>query len=292
MFSIATVSLLLIAIVSALFAYIQWNKSNELQKVLVESMHQHEKLRSKLHAQQSLSHELQVETAEKKKSQKTKAEKTQENLLKKLAQAKQELHDKELHLESIMETERAKSEHLRAEVRALTSQIVEIDEQKRVLKKELDSLHEQESLIKNAELNASELKESKEKLTHLTTQNKKLSNSVQRLESILKKVDPKETQKVKRKLRQYNMLFATMRGQKEMAEERTKNWERALVKTVDWIIKEKATDIEAPKNIGPKVGLALELIGEHLIEDGENTFDQPVISTSTVTPSTTPEHTI
>lgn len=86
-----------------------------------------------------------------------------------------------------------------------------------------------------------------------------------------KGADPIELKRLKRKIAQYDRLYASMKGLREMTEERNRNWEVALRKMSSWIIIEtkKVHPGNEPKEIGPLVGLALQIIGAQLIDDDE-----------------------
>lgn len=91
------------------------------------------------------------------------------------------------------------------------------------------------------------------------------------LEKRTKGADPVELKRLKRKIAQYDRLYASMKGLREMTEERNRNWEVALRKLSGWIIKENnlaASDVDT-RDIGPLVGQALSAIGAQLIDDNE-----------------------
>lgn len=84
-------------------------------------------------------------------------------------------------------------------------------------------------------------------------------------------IDPLELTKLKRRLHQTERLFASMRGLREMADERNHNWEVALRKLSHWILVQRGIEpTRIPDAIGPLVGQALQIAGGQLIDDGEN----------------------
>lgn len=86
----------------------------------------------------------------------------------------------------------------------------------------------------------------------------------------MRQADPEELRKLKRRIAQYERLYGSMRGLKEMTEERNRNWEVALKKLSLHILGERGLkDAEIPKNIGPLVAEALQAIGAQLIDDHE-----------------------
>ncbi|MBM4252317.1 MAG: hypothetical protein FJ146_10135 [Deltaproteobacteria bacterium] len=87
-------------------------------------------------------------------------------------------------------------------------------------------------------------------------------------EKAAKSGDPVELKRYKRKVAQYDRLYASMKGLRELSEERNRNWEVALSKLSLWILEEKGIT-PIPKAIGPLVGTALQSIGAQLITDIE-----------------------
>lgn len=103
---------------------------------------------------------------------------------------------------------------------------------------------------------------------------------LQTTKEILKTADPEQLKAARRRATQYEKLFSSMRGLRELADERNKNWEAALRKLSSWVIKHPAhaahaaapspkTDVTSTPSptgpLGPLVGQALELIGEQLV---------------------------
>jgi hypothetical protein len=117
------------------------------------------------------------------------------------------------------------------------------------------------------ERNDKEFAQLRDRLADVTEKYEKVKQDAKRMETILNKIDPKETARIKRKNKQYSQLFMIMKGQKELAEELSKNWELALKQTSAWIIKNHDSSMTVPERIGPLVGTALELIGGHLFDD-------------------------
>jgi myosin heavy subunit len=91
------------------------------------------------------------------------------------------------------------------------------------------------------------------------------------LEKRVSDADPVEMQRLKRKVAQFDRLYSSMKGLREMADERNRNWEVALRKLSAWIIKQRSGGRAGalPEAIGPLVGQALQVIGAQLIDDAE-----------------------
>jgi chromosome segregation ATPase len=86
-------------------------------------------------------------------------------------------------------------------------------------------------------------------------------------------INPREYDTLKRKVGQYELLYTGMKGQREMFEERSKNWEFALHRLATWILTSSPlatpSDPVLNEGIGPIVGEALHRIGSEIeIPDG------------------------
>ena len=95
---------------------------------------------------------------------------------------------------------------------------------------------------------------------------KRLEARNKKLTDILRKVDPEEARKNKRKAKQMEQLYNSMRGLRELSVERIQNWEVALRKLSEHILGHNPGQEPA---IGPLVGGALERIGETLVEESD-----------------------
>lgn len=87
---------------------------------------------------------------------------------------------------------------------------------------------------------------------------------------VVPEADPKELADLKRRLEHAEHLYVSMKGRREMADERNQNWEKALRLLAGSILKEGGDPRTLQqKNVGQIVGAALEKIGARLIEDDE-----------------------
>lgn len=195
----------------------------------------------------------------------------------KFAKIAKEQADQLEAMEAIVQQKDLKIEHLREENSALKNQLMSQDQE---LKVKLRAFKE--------ELEA----EFKEKAAKKETENQKTQKSVQKLEletealrkdldqarqknakltAILKKVQPDDLAKTKRKIKQMEQLYHSMKGLKELTDERNHNWEIALRKLSGHILKRSDSPHEP---IGELVGSALEAIGSRLVEDslGDEAF--------------------
>ncbi len=86
--------------------------------------------------------------------------------------------------------------------------------------------------------------------------------------------NPRDFDTLRRKVNQYETLYQGMKGLRDMAEERNKNWEIALKELSTWVLKSNPPGGTGLKDetilqsgIGPIVGEALKRIGAELIDD-------------------------
>lgn len=83
-------------------------------------------------------------------------------------------------------------------------------------------------------------------------------------------VNPRDFDTLRRKVSQYELLYNGMKSQRDMVDERNKNWESALERLTVWILTKSSVAIEndpvLAKGIGPMVGEALGRIGLSLMD--------------------------
>ncbi len=94
------------------------------------------------------------------------------------------------------------------------------------------------------------------------------------IERKAKDADPIELKKLKRKIAQYDRLYASMKGLREMSEERNRNWEVALRKLSAWVLESRGksygnSDLSPQAPIGPLVAKAMQSIGAQLLDENE-----------------------
>lgn len=164
-------------------------------------------------------------------------------------------------------------DNFKEQAHALTAQLKEIDAEKRELRLQAKDASEVASSKVRAELdklkakNRDLLSDVKEKSAELNKVERKFS----RLKEDSQKIEPTELKKMKRKLVQYSHFYMTMKGLKELAEERNDNWQTALKHLSRFIVNKEAPDFAATKpEIGPLVAKALTITGNDFgIQDDE-----------------------
>jgi chromosome segregation ATPase len=171
-------------------------------------------------------------------------------------------------------TAEARSENYRAQMDALTSQLAEATQEKRELRQQIETARrDQESRSnKNLDQFKQAAEEWKNKYNDLLSRQHKIEKKLSAAEKKLEDLKPDDIAKIRRRVKQYGKLYFIMRSKKEMAEERSQNWETALRQTATWILKDKLKlkDENIPTAIGPLVGATLELIQGSLVQDGDD----------------------
>ena len=165
-------------------------------------------------------------------------------------------------------------EHWEQQAQALTTQLRETIEEKKAKIKEMEAQvreglqHAQQKQKVPEEKSGDEAKKLRSELSEKDKEAKALGSRVKRLEEVLSKVNPEEIRRVKIKAHRMEQLYNSMKGLREMADERNQNWEVALRELAAYIIKKpEVTRDKHNMQIGPLVGEALEIAGVALVHD-------------------------
>ncbi len=243
-----------IALAAAFIGFYFWRRSGllslqleTLQKTLGQEKTSHAKRAEKI---SSLEAQLLAKDKELHNRIRERAdlEKNRELLAKELSQTQKLLKD------SVQSTEN-QVEHYKTQCETLLVQIRELDLENTQLKKST-----QEALI-----------EKETKLARHAASAGEETKKVQNLEAQLKQVQTRllEVQKehsesmefmnrLKRKTYQSDHLYKTIRGQKEMLEERLENWEKALRLLSLWVLNDRKKTISPNASLGEIVSAALD----------------------------------
>lgn len=149
-------------------------------------------------------------------------------------------------------------DHYRTQTEVLLTQIKELDFENVQLRKEQEKSLK-EIATEKREANQIHQEESKK----IRSSHARLESQVQALQTSLSEVQVREQkliqllQKIRRRVHQSDHLYKTIRGQKEMLEERNENWEKALRLLSFWILSDKKLTVDASINLGELVSKAL-----------------------------------
>jgi len=257
-----------LAAVMAGVAFLCWRKAMSYHVLLVESSQRFDALRHKLRKFEKDYANNCSQLLEKKQQLDISIKSNQElslswdekftNLSTSYDRAREDLSQKELKLD-----------HLTKQVEVMTSQLREADNIRRDLQEKISYAQKSESEASKevkTKLQA-ELKELKRKNHQLEGTTKSTQAAFDRIKRQAEKVGIDQLQANKRKLGHYKHLYQSMRGLREMADERNLNWERALRMLSGWVLSKDPKNLDQTIPLGTVVGDALEHIGEGLITD-------------------------
>lgn len=175
-----------------------------------------------------------------------------------------------------------KSDHLRTQVDALTQQLREADNLAKAAQSKVNQISRetQDQIGASRKRLEDDLREWQEKFRDLQGKHRSVQNQLNTLKRKVEEADINRIQDIKRKAVHYESLYKSMRGLREMSDERNKNWETALRMLSAWILRTRnsKTDVNTAA-LGPMVGEALDIIGERLVHD-EFSGRTPVTSPS------------
>lgn len=262
------------------FSFYFWRRSASLYALLVEGANRYEELRHRASAYEAKTKDQEGKVREfhQKALQADKAATEARSHSQELAKA---VAAKAQDLTYVTDKLERQKGYLEGLVEKQTEQIRTLENERQLLETSL-TVQQTEAVEKIEKLTL--LKDSQ--LTSFKEQLKSLKNdferSQQELHLVTKKVseaDPVEMKRLRRKISQYARLYITMKGLKELAEERSHNWEVALGKLSTWVIHQKqGPKAQIPKDLGPLIGTALKATGQQLIYDDE-VFDGEAVKT-------------
>lgn len=264
----------LVAVLAAGVAFYYWRRSANLYALLVEGANRYEDLRQR---------SVQLEQAAHSSEERHKSHREQ---VQRLNQAAEEARAKAAELARALEqkehTVRLVSEKLELQKGHLERQLAKAEAQLQTQASELEAVqskiaefHTYETSLK-AQVEAVRREAHRQAQAHaqeIALKERDWQNRAQELASAKASQESQaqvalELKRLKRKLAQYDRLYSSMKGLREMSEERNRNWEVALRKLATWIIETAGQgQVTPPDAIGPLVGQALQTVGAQLIDD-------------------------
>lgn len=163
-------------------------------------------------------------------------------------------------------------DHWREQNQVLTEQLSEAVREKKQIQEQAIALEKNLEKQTNAKTQQLEqkLSDSQDEYKKLRSELKRSHHRLEKLQAILKQVNPAETKRLRARLSRTEQLFKSMKGLRELAEERNQNWESAIRLMAGHILRQAKVDHKAP--IGPILGKALERIGVSLEEHAPEAF--------------------
>ena len=254
-----------VAFISLIYAMTSKKRLENLNALLSEAAERYQTARSDAQAAEVKLQKSRKDTADisARLTQLEKQKATKEQQLSTL----QKDHDKAL--EEVNEKLARLTDHSQAQQKALAEQLSEAIRDKHQALEQLNKLSSQKT-----NLSPKELKELESKLSQLSEEYKRIKSELNKAQhligkqnEVLKVANPKIVRKIQAKVSKLETLYASMKGLKDMSEERNQNWETAL-RYMAAHITQKDVDLTAP--MGAVVGPALEMLGKQLVVDDEH----------------------
>lgn len=258
-----------LSLILVIFVFIFYRRAARLDVLLTEASN---RLKLGENAYNDLKNQL--------KNQNVKLEKKGEaltNIEKALAEARernsslnQGIRDAKTEHQAYIDKLTRQRDHFQEQVNVLTTQLQDSDAQKRQAEDEIKARLNETTSKNNKEIAVlhKKNKELTDELSENEKREKTYKGEITKLKGLLKKIDMDGIRKSKQRSLRLEQLYTSMKGLREMAEERNQNWEVALRKLSAHILSKSDVDEEGnPLPIGPLVGAALEKAGLALVKD-------------------------
>ncbi len=207
------------------------------------------------------------ENADKYRQQSTQLDKQLEDVKQKLSERTVEWTKLKSEREEVQNRSLLQREHLQEQVQVLTEQLAEAVREKKLAHDEIVKLQKDgdEKSRQQLEIIRTQLRETQGQVQQAKREKQQLEAQLIRAKEENPKVKPEDLQRYKQKVARLEQLYNSMRGLRELAEERNKNWETALRYFAGHVL-QKPLDTELQnQSIGRLVGEALEKIGATLV---------------------------
>jgi len=258
----------LIAAAMMCIAFFTWRKAVSLHHLLVEAANRFEAGRRR---NKDLELELQQVNEKLELSRETgkRLEKATEELRQKSKSHSGQMQQIEKGYKSHIDELQRNSEHLEAQVNAMITQVSQARRDQRLAEDGLRKL-QKDFDDKLSKQETTWQKRLQDQMQAAKNEHRDLLESQQKivaLERQLQHADPLMLKRLKRKVSNLEHLLSSMRGLRELAEERNQNWEVALRHLAAWVLRQQGKKVSENMQIGGLVGTALEAINERLVDD-------------------------
>lgn len=210
----------------------------------------------------------QKDQLEKYRVQAQKAEKSLEDVKLRSGDGKLEIIRLKTEIEGLQEKFNSQKEHLLEQISVLTSQLSENVREKKAATDEANQLRAQmeDRAREMGEGLRKEISELQQKLSEAKRERSQAVGQFEKMKAETGLVKPEELRRWQLKVARLEQLYASMKGLREMAEERNENWETALRYFAAHVLGRQFDTLEGA-SIGALVGEALEKIGATLVQD-------------------------
>lgn len=261
----------MVAIASIVYAFITRRRQLEARTLLNEASIRFDAAQKLGQQQQTQLRSLQ-EQNERLRTQNQQQEKALEDSKQKLEARTIEWSKIKVERDEFVQRSVLQKEHLNEQVGVLTAQLAEAVREKKLatddaVKHAKDS---EEKTHKQLEALRLQLRETQQALQAAKRDYQQLQNQMEKAREQAGKAKPEELRRYRLKVLRLEQLYTSMKGLREMAEERNTNWETALRYFADHIL-DRPHNADTQSPLGPLVGAALEKIGARLVEDEAET---------------------
>ena len=258
---------LMLAAVAAGFAFYHWRRAANLYSLLVEGANRYEELRQNGAALEQASRRLEQQLGQEKDAIR-RLNLSLDEAREQTASLTAKIQQKEHEIRVVTEKLELQKGHLEKQLAKVSEQLSSVEQQRAAAEEGINELRTELSQVKRK---AQEDKSSLNQELSLRDRDwqarlYEVEKAKASAEKLAKNGDPAEVRKLRRKIAQYDRLYHSMKGLREMSDERNRNWEIALRKLSAWILEEKGT-ANIPSAIGPLVGSAMEAIGAILVDE-------------------------
>ncbi len=254
------------AFAGLVFAFYSRNRLAQSQAVLADVSSRLEAL-TKQNKQLEQGLRNAQENADKYRQQSAQSDKQVDDLKQKLSDRTVEWNKLKSEREDVQKRFLLQREHLDEQVQVLTQQLSEAIREKKIVQDENSRLQKEgdEKSRQAMEILRQQVREAQQQTQQVRREKQQIESQLARAKEETPRVKPEDLQRYKQKVVRLEQLYGSMRGLRELAEERNKNWETALRYFAGHIL-EKPLDAELQtQSIGRLVGEALEKIGASLV---------------------------
>lgn len=259
----------IILAIGALFAfglaYYFWQKSHSYYTLLIEGANRFEEFRTKNLALEERMRSFDDEFKLQKQQHKAQTAELHSSR-EKLKLLENVLQTKDQELAQTRETLLTQKQHLQTQLEKTMLQVVKLRDRNQEIEERL-----QTESVKNQEKWQSDVTSLQERLKASETALAAMKKQVEDSTSAASEEAELNIKRLKRRLTQSHRLFQSMKGLKEIAEERSQNWETALSHLSKWVLrKEKPQDSQESWercSLGALVAEAMQATGSQLIDD-------------------------
>ncbi len=255
-----------IAVLGFATAFLTRRKLQETQALLADTALRFDAVNKQQKQIEQQNKTLQ-ESSDRFRQQATQSDKQIDEVKLRLHEKSQEVERHKQEISEQLKRVQLQKEHLSEQVTAMSAQLSEAIRDKKAAVVELERLQKeaQDTQLKVTEQVRVQLRESQQALQQIKREKGQLEAQLQKTRSETQAVSPEELKRYRLKVARMEQLYASMKGLRDMAEERNQNWETALRHFATFVLEGKATPQDAQRPLGPLVGEALEKIGATLL---------------------------